>query len=130
MTPSLRCGALSCALVLGGCSLQVGVHPPQGRLNCPIALALSHSIDGAPPRYLYVANSNFDLRYNQATLMAIDLDAVNGRLRNCVPEDDCQIEDLLSESPSGTFPPVLHDEVAIGSHADGIALSPGGSRIY
>jgi hypothetical protein len=49
---------------------QQGVAPPRDRIAFP-ASALVDPVDG---RWLYVANSNSDLRYNNGTLVAVDLD--------------------------------------------------------
>jgi hypothetical protein len=50
---------------------QQGVSPPLDRISFPASALVDP--DG---RWLYVANSNSDLRYNNGTLVAVDLDAV------------------------------------------------------
>jgi hypothetical protein len=50
---------------------QQGVAPPLDRIAWPASALVDP--DG---RWLYVANSNSDLRYNDGTLVAVDLDAV------------------------------------------------------
>ena len=45
-----------------------GVTPPKDTLFFPVGLSMTEEDD-----YLLVANSNFDLRYNGGTLVAIDL---------------------------------------------------------
>lgn len=45
-----------------------GVNPPKDSLFFPVGMSLTEGDD-----YLLVANSNFDLRYNGGTLVAIDL---------------------------------------------------------
>jgi DNA-binding beta-propeller fold protein YncE len=47
-----------------------GIEPPKNALYFPISVAVS-----ADQRYAYVANSNFDLRYNAGWVSVIDLDA-------------------------------------------------------
>lgn len=57
------------ALVLGGCSLhQEGVEPPDNRIFFP-----SGGIVDPDGQWLYVVNSNSDLRYNAGTVVAVDL---------------------------------------------------------
>jgi hypothetical protein len=67
-----------------------GRDPPLDRIYFPVGLALSggEADPGAeagapagPARWLYVANSNFDLQFNAGSLQAYDLD----RLRRFVP---------------------------------------------
>ncbi len=124
---------LVCALALAGCNLdQQGIDPTPGTLNFPIAVALSRAEPGVPSSTLFVANSNFDLRFNQGTLMAFNVDdlagteartsmAIGGLLSTCTEEDPCTFTDLAQ---------IEQDEVAIGSHADGLAVSPYGGRLY
>jgi hypothetical protein len=72
-------GALACCLVFAAlvaatsaCGLnQEGVPPPRDRIVYPSSARLDPG-----GRWLYVANSNSDLRYNNGTLVAVDLDAV------------------------------------------------------
>jgi DNA-binding beta-propeller fold protein YncE len=68
------------SLLAAGCNLDnPGVEPPSGEITYPIALALSREVvEDDPeqigaPRFLYVANSNFDLRYNAGSVQAYDL---------------------------------------------------------
>src|SRR5215831_1192338 len=49
---------------------QQGVPPPSDRIAFPASALVDP--DG---HWLYVANSNSDLRYNNGTLVAVDLDA-------------------------------------------------------
>ena len=63
------------AAVMGSCNLHnPGVSPPSAVLSFPSALALSRE---PMPRLLYVANSNFDLRYNAGSLQSYNLDALD-----------------------------------------------------
>ncbi|MDB4977231.1 MAG: hypothetical protein JWN48_5572 [Myxococcaceae bacterium] len=63
------------AIIIWSCNLHnPGVSPPPAALSFPSALALSKEPD-APPRLLYVANSNFDLRYNAGSLQSYRLSA-------------------------------------------------------
>jgi hypothetical protein len=59
------------AAASSSCALnQQGVPPPRDRITYPASALVDP--DG---RWLYVANSNSDLRYNNGTLVAVDLDA-------------------------------------------------------
>ena len=128
MSPLGRAAWLACALSLSGCNLgEGGTDPTPATLNFPIALALSPAEGDAAPQLLYVLNSNFDLRFNDGTLMAFDLDTIagtgdnEGMIADCTEDEPCTFEDLSQ---------VRLSEVGIGSHADGLAVSPGGRRIY
>jgi hypothetical protein len=64
------------AVAMPACALnQEGVPPPRDRIAFPASALVDP--DG---HWLYVANSNSDLRYNNGTLIAVDLDAaINDR---------------------------------------------------
>jgi hypothetical protein len=63
------------SLSLCGCILPGdGPDPPLDQFYFPTGLALN-----SDATRLYVANSDFDLQYNQGTLLAIDLDRAEGR---------------------------------------------------
>jgi len=65
--------AAVCASAIG-CGLnQEGIGPPKNQIFYPGAIR----VDPINGRWLYVVNSNSDLRYNDGTLAAVDLDAVN-----------------------------------------------------
>lgn len=59
------------SLSLGGCPENAGVSPPLNALFYPVAAVASSN--GA---WLYVVNSNFDLRYNGGTVLTVDLNAL------------------------------------------------------
>lgn len=70
-------GALACllmgALVAPACGLnQEGVSPPRNRIAFPGSVKVDP--DG---RWLYVVNSNADLRFNAGTVVSLDLDAAS-----------------------------------------------------
>lgn len=80
----LAAGAL---VSLGACNLEnPGTTQPEGVLTYPIALAFSSSSDTTTignepaPKYLYVANTNYDVRYNGASVQAYDLEKLADRL--------------------------------------------------
>ena len=84
------------AAVIGSCNLHnPGVSPPSAVLSYPSALALSRE---ATPRYLYVANSNFDLRYNAGSLQSYNLDALDRVLAN----NNCRSYGKLAPGDGGT----------------------------
>lgn len=84
MTPRLTRRSLvpwsfAAAAVIAACNLHnEGVTPPEAALSYPIALALSREARPEdPPRFLFVANSNFDLRYNSGSVQSYDLEALD-----------------------------------------------------
>lgn len=125
------------SLLFAGCD-NSGEPPPVGRLVFPIALGISP--DG---NHLYVANSNFDLRYNAGSLHSYDLDVLNSSIENACsgvePEDrdSCGVIPIEDERDDllDRIEPVadlLVDQVRIGSYTDGMALAPlgGSTRLY
>jgi hypothetical protein len=96
---------VAASFVLAACNLDnPGTTQPEGVLTYPIALAFSSSTvstrlgPGEAPRYLYVANTNVDVRYNGASVQSYDLQALEDKLlsterdgRDCLerpPEPD------------------------------------------
>jgi hypothetical protein len=126
-TPHLRA---IFALVLGcsavACNLDnKGDDPPRAMLYFPNALALSPervSEPGSDPegaRYLYVVNSDFDLRYNAGTLQAYSLDGLKAAVDACDPKP-CIID------PDEAF----EAEVRIPAFSQAIASSASGERLF
>jgi hypothetical protein len=76
-----------CALLLlaaaGACNLEnPGTSPPPGKLAYPIALELSQATTASgASKYLYVANTNYDLRYNGASVQSYDLEALDALIK-------------------------------------------------
>lgn len=95
----LPCGFVAAAVV-SSCNLHnEGVSQPDDALSFPIALGLSRE---DRPKYLYVANSNFNLRYNSGSLQVIDLTALDTALE----ENDCRTLDrdpALGTGEAGTL---------------------------
>lgn len=146
------------------CSLNhPGEAPSRGELYYPIAVTLppvqeDEADTGVSPRYLFVANANFDLRYNSGSLQAFDLDHVVKKINSCVAnEEKCRSsikckkgsDENDSESPDecdddyekfadcDPYKPcvinsekALEDEVLIGSFAATAVFSPSGKRLY
>jgi DNA-binding beta-propeller fold protein YncE len=89
------CAVAVLTICASACNLDnPGFSPPRGRITYPIGLALSTETTAqGEPRYLYVANSNFDLRYNAGSVHAYDLQ----ELGRALDENDCW---ALPEEPT------------------------------
>ncbi|QQR89027.1 MAG: hypothetical protein IPJ88_12480 [Myxococcales bacterium] len=114
-----------CLLICSGLACDLsnnGINPPQKKLNFPTAVALSSQQCGEGPCWLFVANSNFDLRYNHGSVQSIDLTLLAERLQSC-DAPPCVYEDYENFLPDG-------HEVFLGSFAAGIAQSPEGERLF
>ncbi len=109
------------------CSLNhPGEAPSQGELYFPVAVTLppvqaDEADSGVPPRYLFVVNANFDLRYNAGSVQAFELDEIAKEIEECNPSEECLI------NPTADF---MADEVLIGSFAATATFSPTGKRLY
>ncbi len=92
-----RLNLLFIAALLGGCfDPGEGVAPPAERVYFPVGLALD-----TESRFLYVANSDFDLQYNAGTLQSFDLEELRARVpRGCVADDDCSSEEFCDLDPT------------------------------
>ncbi len=110
--------------LLTGCFLDTsGVEPKSGEFNFPTSIAIAPPrAPGEAPAFLYVVNSNFDLRYNGGTVMALDLEALEAGIAGC-GGGPCQLH-----TPS-RFLAAGH-EVVTGSYAGGMAVSTDGTRLY
>lgn len=84
------------SLSLCGCILPGdGPSPPDAEFYFPTGMALSSDASR-----LYVANSDFDLQYNQGTLLAVDIAAAEDRFKpvycsknaDCAPGLECDLE--------------------------------------
>jgi hypothetical protein len=83
---SILLAALTSAV---GCAVKnAGTSPPLDSFFYPVSVALGPTAGGTPDGVLYVASSNFDLRYNRGTVLAVDLqkvrDANSGKLDGAV----------------------------------------------
>ncbi len=121
-----------------------GRNPPRGVLNFPVQLEAFTREGESAPGVLYVANSNFDLLYNSATLQAYDLEVINRildtrctserrELCSVIPRNSVYLSldlgDLeLIEPEEGEE--LLIDEAFIGSYTQTMKLGPGGTRLY
>ncbi len=114
------------AVLLWGCTLNnPGAPPEKGKLYFPVAVALSQESEGQAARYLFVVNSNYDLRYNAGSIQAYDLEKLDKAIDACDPGKECTIRQSQYRDDG-----VWVDEVLIGSFASGIAVSPKGDRLY
>jgi hypothetical protein len=74
MTRSQALAIAAVGAVLSGCGLsQEGVQPPDGTIAFPAS-----AVTDPDGRWLFVANSNADLRYNDGTLVSLDLVQAEG----------------------------------------------------
>ena len=109
---------------LPSCSLDnPGDPPPEGKIYLPGGLHISQQSADSAARFLYVVNSNFDLRYNAGSLQAYDLTALDEEITETCGDDlgpTCEIE------PSD----VLADEVLVPSLVTSIASSSDARRLY
>ncbi|MBI5486313.1 MAG: hypothetical protein HY905_03160 [Deltaproteobacteria bacterium] len=109
--------AFAAVVALAGCFGSGGIDPPADRFFFPTGLALA-----AGGKYLLVANSNFDLRYNSGTVDVVDLALVDAQIDGCLgrcrgARDE---KDFL----------VADSTVIIGSQVTDLAVAPDGSRAY
>jgi hypothetical protein len=115
---------LAFAACVAACNLDnLGDPPPRADIYLPTGLGLSAQTPDQPPRFLYLINSNFDLRYNRGSLQAFDLERLNERVQSqcgAMPGLDCQIasQDLLV------------DEVLVPSLATTFTISADRKRFY
>ncbi len=77
---TLLVSALGCALA--ACTLSnEGIHPPAGEFHYPVAAVISPDAN-----WLYVVNSDFDLKYNGGRVNVLDL----ARVRACISNPLCR----------------------------------------
>lgn len=86
--PSFRLALAGLCAALGACPENAGVPPPTNAFFYPVAAVAS--ADGA---WLYVVNSDFDLRYNGGTVVAVDLAAVRDVATRRVPSAGCRVDE-------------------------------------
>jgi hypothetical protein len=114
------CGCLFGAI---GCLPDASGEPPPGdKLIYPIGLKVTHN-----GQYLLVANSNFDLRYNAGTLIAIDIDKLKAIWATGGNPD------WLSRDGQTMFVPAeelvdAEDTIRFGAYASDLELTPQGDK--
>jgi hypothetical protein len=106
---------------VSACNLDnVGDPPPDADIYFPTGLFLSGQSEDSAPRYLYLLNSNFDLRYNRGSVQAFNLDSLDAKLTCAEKGLECQV-------PSTD---ALEDEVLVPSLATSYNVSPDRKRLY
>jgi hypothetical protein len=134
--PAPCAGTLVCALAalaLLGCNLEnEGDLPPKATLYFPNAIALSPHDASTPPAHLFVANSNFDLRYRNGTILTVSLDRLDEQLADCAPAPRCSVLEFCPPPPDCTIPTenVYDSEVLIGSFSTALAMASTGSALF
>jgi hypothetical protein len=133
-----------CASVLGCQIPNPGIEPQQATLNFPIAVGLSGNSATGTSDFLLVVNSNYDARFNQGSILSLDLQLIqdrfdsvrdNGRFQpgglgctNPASWDDPNVECQIGEAVDFMAPGPANDhrgaEVWIDSFASGITRSP------
>jgi hypothetical protein len=118
MRPLSRLAALS-VLLLNACYPPGdGKPPPLDEIYFPTGLALdgrSLNANGAS-RYLYLANSDFDLQYRSSSLISYDLDALSAVVpRSCNTSADCP-DDKACDAPGDERLPVGVDPTRNASY--------------
>jgi len=114
--------ALMALSAVWGCNIDnEGDTPSLGAVYFPNALSISVQPDGSAPRFLFVASSNFDLRYNAGAVHAFSLDAIDEAIDGCktLGADDCIV------SPGA----VLADEVLVPSFTTAMDVTPDGRTL-
>jgi len=118
-------------LSMGACSLNnPGKDPPPAELNFPLAVVASPVADPSEaPSFLYVANSNFDLRYNAGSVSSFDLNVLEAEIERARSEG--RLPNDATEAPIAIAPQsVLRSQVKIGSYTSAMVMSPAGDRLY
>jgi hypothetical protein len=121
------CVALFAAAIMS-CNAEGGRRPKVGVLHFPTAAVASR--DG---RFLYVANSNFNLEFSGALVQAFDLDAIRARARERLADPTRPAEDrdetrFIATDGAGATP--RGGAVRVGSYVTALALAPDGRRMY
>ncbi|MBN1652645.1 MAG: hypothetical protein JXA30_02595 [Deltaproteobacteria bacterium] len=102
--PRARFGLFAVAAVFAAAPLccdlnHPGEEPRRAELYYPISVTLAPSQDDENeasdfPKYLFVVNSNFDLRYNAGSVQAFDLDSIFKKTSKCEKVIDKCREDV------------------------------------
>jgi DNA-binding beta-propeller fold protein YncE len=113
-----------------GCDSEAGRRPTVGVLHFPTAAVASS--DG---RFLYVANSNFNLEFSGALVHAFDLDKIRAAATNAQanPNDPSAAFDrdeskYVVADGNGTTP--RGAAVRVGSYVTAMQIAPDGNRLY
>src|SRR3954453_14949486 len=113
--------ALLAMVAAYGCNLDnPGNDPPRGLLYFPNAVALTQHASDEAPRYLLIANSNFDMRYKHGTVQAMSLARLAAGIKRCKDEATCTLEPAA----------LIEDEVFINPFSTALAVSPDGRVLF
>lgn len=104
------------------CNAEQGRPPIVGALHFPTAAVASS--DG---RWLYVANSNFNLEYSGALVQAFDLDLIRARAR--AHRADPMAPDH-EDDESVFVAPGVGGSVRVGSYVTSMIADPNATRLY
>ena len=126
---------VAAALLCGCWPDSSGIDPPGNRFFFPTGIALTP--DG---RRLLVANSNFDLRYNAGTVVAVRVrddgegvccdGSTDGCETRCVDSEIERCSGRCTDARDETPFLAVEETVVIGSGATDLAVAPGGGRAY
>jgi DNA-binding beta-propeller fold protein YncE len=102
--PIFWLSALGALLLTGaGCSLgQSGINPPVDQIFLPSGLAVDPN-----GNWLYVINSNNDLRFNAGTLLALDLQKAKRDRDNSAPWPECSTTHFIDDESPETLAATL-----------------------
>jgi hypothetical protein len=119
---------------LFGCNLEnEGDLPPKSTLYFPNAIAISpHDASPPFPAKLFVANSNFDLRYRNGTILTLSLEKLDQELDKCAQAPSCPATDSCPPPPDCIIPTenVVEGEVLIGSFSTALAMASSGNALF
>lgn len=102
MNERLKVLLLAAAVATNGCYSEAnGSEPPLKRFYYPTGLAVSHDA-----RFLYVVNSDFDLRYNGGSVQSFDLERLRTFVpRECAADGDCATGERCDVDGTSSAPP-------------------------
>ncbi|HEX5659489.1 MAG TPA: hypothetical protein VFX59_19975 [Polyangiales bacterium] len=124
---------MAIAAASGACNLHnEGVDAPRDGLSYPQAIALSREDEvadaGNGPDFLYIANTNYDLRYNGGSLQSYDLQAIASALdlQGCRGLDSRAVTDAGASARDNTTyaTETLDAGLADGGVSDAGVLGP------
>lgn len=121
---------VACTAAVSACDVESGRRPTVGVLHFPTAATASP--DG---RFLYVANSNFNLEFSGALIQAFDLDKIRAAADNAkahpeIPTAAFERDEakFVATDGQGAFP--RGAAVRVGSYVTALKLAPDGNRLY
>lgn len=114
-------------MLWAGCTLSpAGIDPVEHAFNFPAEILLSPTLaSDNGPAFLFVANENFDLRYNGGTVMSFDAMRLAAAVR-----DTSVCNGSITEPCELNPADYQINEVRTGSFPGGMAISTRGDRLY